>query len=251
MISKFGRKIFFIHPPESLKGPFLENIFRQEFEIYLLENKSKIEELLDMFKDAIVFINIDQDLSYIQWAEYINKLNKKYKNVAITVFSKKETPSLKRTFLMDIGIKGGYIHLEEDNWKTVELVNQVLELNEARGRRKSVRLDFDKNENITNLSVKIFTLKGYSMKGTIKSISSAGILAEPKKGKIDDDDNVERVSFLINERELQVVGYLLKRFDNGDYFISFEDMIEDDKDYVQSYMFDILQKSFEKLINKL
>lgn len=250
MISKIGRKVFFINPPESLKGSFLEHVFKREFEIYLLESNVLIERLLTYFTDAIVFIDIDVGLDRYEWVDYIKELQEKYKNVTFTVFSRKDNSVVKKSLLMDVGITGGYILLTDDNWKTVELICDVLEINEARGRRKSVRLDFNKNEQRNNISVKIFTINGYQTIGNILSFSSAGLLIKIIKGKLDKEDNIERIIFKLNDNELHVKGYMFKRFENGNIFITFEEITDEDRDYVQSYIFEHLQKSFKQLIER-
>ncbi len=249
MISKMGKKTFFIYPPDCLKGELLSYIYKKEFEVHLVDNKVHIEALLETFKDTILFINIDKDLDKNSWLEYIQKLQQDHKKVVIAVFSKNNDDYIRKSLLMDIGIKGGFIYLAEDNWKTVEVIIDVLEANEARGRRKSVRLDFDKNEVRENITVKIYTAKGYMVMGTIQSISSAGLLTRNDKGHIPDDDNVDYVIFHLEDREFYIKGYLLKKFDNGDFFVSFEDIREDDKEYIQSYIFRYLQKSFKQLLN--
>lgn len=251
MISTMGRKIFFINPPETLKNEFLDHIFKNEFELYLLDDKKNIEELLGLFQDAVVFINIDKGMTTIEWSDFIKKLQRKFKKVVIAVFSKSNSSSLQKTYLMDIGIKGGFVILEHNNWKTIEIINQVLEANEARGRRKNVRLDFNKNESRDNIKAKVFTHKGYLVHGFIESFSSAGLQVSFKSGNIDLDDNVDKVIFSLGENELHINGSLLKRFENGKYFISFKNISSLDKEFVQQYIFDHLQKSFKQLLNSL
>lgn len=251
MISKTGRKIFFINPPDSLKGSSLEYIFKNEFELYILENRAKLNKLLNFFHDAIVFINIDVGMTPYEWVDYIEELQRKHPNVIFTVFSGKDRNALKKTLLMDIGITGGYIQFSGDNWETVKLINQVLEINEARGRRKSVRLDFNKNELKENIISKIFTTKGYTTIGDIISFSSAGLFITITKGKLDKDDIIERVVFKLNDHEIDVNGYVLKTFDNGNIFITFKDISESDKEFVQMYIFNHLQESFKRLVEKI
>jgi hypothetical protein len=235
MISAMGKKVFFVHPPESLRDSFLDYIFKKEFEIYLLDDTEKLDRLLEQFKDSILFINIDKSRKSLEWIELIIGIQKRHKKLIIGVFSKIDSSSLQKALLMDIGIKGGFINIEQDNWKTIELITQVLEANEARGRRKSVRLDIDKNSGQTGLSVKIFTQKGYITQGLVTSFSSAGLLTKIVKGNIGTDDDVVKTIFKIDDKELQIKGTLLKRFENGDFFISFENISETDKDIVQTY----------------
>ncbi|MBN2617423.1 MAG: hypothetical protein JXR64_03825 [Spirochaetales bacterium] len=251
MISKMGKKIFFIHPPSSLQGEYLESVFRKEFEIYLLDSINKIEKLLTIFKDAILFINIDDSKTSLDWIDYIDGLQKKNPELIIGVFSKSNSSSLKKALLLEVGIQGGFIELVEDNWRTVELIIKVLEANEARGRRKNVRLDLKDSHEHKELIVKIFTLSGFAYSGEVLSMSSAGLLTKLSKGNIRDDDNIDTVIFQLNEKELRVKGYMLKKFEDGSFFISFEDIEELDKQFVQSYIFDHLQKSFISLLNRV
>lgn len=251
MITSMGKKIFFINPTHSLRDEFLENIFKNEFELYLLEGTDKLDKLLKLFPDVIIFINIDLGMSHSEWIEFIRDLKKRHNNCVIGVFSKSNSSSLSKTLLYDIGITGGYIVLEQDNWKSAELINRVLEANEARGRRKNVRLDFHKNESRNDLNVKIFTELGFNYNGVIESCSSRGILVSLSKREIKPDDNVTNVLFTLKDVEFHITGYLLKRFEGGKYFISFEDISSYDKELIQSYIFDSLQKSFAELLNKL
>jgi hypothetical protein len=41
---------------------------------------------------------------------------------------------------------------------------------------------------------------------------------------------------------------MLKRFDNGNLFMTFEDISESDKEHVQSFIYEHLQRSFNKLL---
>ena len=67
MISVYGRKVFFIYPPEALKGHFLKEIFKDEYETYLMFSLEKLNKVLNIFKDAIAFFNIDEGLQRGKW----------------------------------------------------------------------------------------------------------------------------------------------------------------------------------------
>ena len=102
-----------------------------------------------------------------------------------------------------------------------------------------------------NLSSKVFTTKGYLLNSSIQSFSSAGLLVSFNSCKIESDDNVEKVVFSLGDTVLQITGYLMKRFKNGLCFISFEDISSSDKEAVQQYIFNHLQKSFKELLKSL
>lgn len=252
MLSKFGRKVFFVYPPEALKGDFLEAIFKNEYETYLLESVDKIDKILEVFKDSIIFFNLDKGFDRAEWIDFINKLQDEFKEVAIGVISSSDSSSLKNTYLMDIGIQGGYIVLEDNTWRSIERINKVLEVNEARGRRKNVRFDFDDNSK-DKVLVKVFTSGGYCFNGVAKSFSAMGILVELDQESADfsTSERIDQIVFNVDAHELRVKGSLLKEVRKGEFFLMFEDVSDSDREYVQSYIFNSLQKSFKKLLNSL
>lgn len=252
MLSKFGRKVFFVYPPEALKGDFLEAIFKNEYETYLLESTAKIDNILEVFKDSILFFNIDKGLDRSGWIDFIKKLQESYEDIAIGVISLSDSSSLKNTYLMDIGIQGGYIVLEDNTWRSIERINKVLEVNEARGRRKNVRFDFDEKRK-DKVFVKVFTSGGYCFNGIAKSFSAMGILVEldQDSAEFSSSDKIDQIVFSVDDHELRVKGSLLKEVRKGEFFLMFEDVSDSDREYVQTYIFNSLQKSFKKLLNSL
>ena len=76
-----GRKCFFIAPDTSLMPvSFLEDFFSLGYECYYIGNdgrakiKKKIESILSLFKDVILFINIDYEIPDLHWDDYIEDL---------------------------------------------------------------------------------------------------------------------------------------------------------------------------------
>ena len=255
MISNIGRKVIFVNPPESLKDHFLEHIFKNEFEIYILNEPDKIFKVVELFPNAIFFFNIDDETKDSQeWIKTIRKLKEfAGSNITIGVFSKLENQLVKKTLLMDIGIKGGYIVLDSNVWRAVQIVNKVLEVNEAKGRRQSVRLNFQDPHIEDNLEAKIFIDKGYLLKGVIKSFSALGLLVEldGQSSRTISRDSIEKIIFSINGEQHHVHGSLLKAISDGRFFIWFKDVFPAERDKVQEYIFNSLQKSFKKLLKNL
>ena len=88
-----GRKCFFILPDPSLMPvSFLQDFFSLGFECYYIGNdgripvQKKIETILNLFKDTLIFINIDYELPDLQWDEYLSQLKNKNINLYYTLF---------------------------------------------------------------------------------------------------------------------------------------------------------------------
>ena len=148
-----GRKTFFIAPDEILLSPdFLEEYLAKDYECYFIKNDlnnpitTKVETILSLFSDAIIFLNIDHhiDNEGTDWPHFIAKLSKTFPNVCIGImYEKRKTIAEKNTiekfYLYDLCIKGGCVQLEFQKYRNFVLIEKVLYANQAMGRRKTVR----------------------------------------------------------------------------------------------------------------
>jgi len=147
-----GRKTFFILPDTSLiPSSYLEDYFSLGYECYFIENdkrvniKKKIEIILSVFEDVILFFNIDFELPDIRWVDYIQELvweKGSGRNFGV-LFAKRQTKSdktqIEKRYLYDMGIQCGCIQLEYQKKQNFELIAKMLYANQAQGRRKTIR----------------------------------------------------------------------------------------------------------------
>lgn len=152
-----GRKTFFIAPDDSLLSQsFLEEYFAKDYECYFVKNDiktsldAKIQTIVSLFTDCIIFINIDCRAGNIDWPEFISQLNQENPGICIGVlYSKRNTQAQKaeieHRYLYEIGITGGCIQLEYQKNNNFVLIEKVLYLNQAKGRRKTIRAVCIKN----------------------------------------------------------------------------------------------------------
>lgn len=147
-----GRKIFFITPYISLiPESFLEDFFVNGYECYFVENDKKIplEKKLDiiitLFKDVILFFNIDYESDNYNWPNIIRRITKKYNNSArvgvmyIKRQSKEFKAQLEQLYLYDMGLNCGCIQLEYQKNRNFEIIETILKANQAQGRRVNIR----------------------------------------------------------------------------------------------------------------
>lgn len=147
-----GRKCFFILPDPSLMPvSFLQEFFSMGFECYYIGNdgripvQKKIETILGLFKDTLIFINIDYELPDLQWDAYLNQL--KNKNINLDqfgiIFLKRQSTvdieAIQKQYISDFGLKCGFIQLEYQKKFNLELIARALHNNQAQGRRKAIR----------------------------------------------------------------------------------------------------------------
>ena len=147
-----GRKTFFVTPyidliPES----FLEDFFVSGYECYFVDNDKKIplemklDIIISLFPDLILFFNIDYESEVHNWPNIIRHLIKKYQNkVKIGVMyikrqSKEARSELEQLYLYDMGLSCGCIQLEYQKNRNYEIIERILEANQAQGRRVNIR----------------------------------------------------------------------------------------------------------------
>lgn len=207
-----GRKTFFITPDTALlPESYLEEYLESGFEAYFVENdkacplERKIDILLSVFKDSILFFDIDAQIG-INWPVYLNHLQKKYEqSILIGVLyarrqSTEECRLLEKYYLFDVGIKCGCVALDYQKKNNYSLIKRILYANQAMGRRKTVRalcpasctFQFEKN--------------GLHYSGIIKdvSLSHFSCIFEEQSGQIEVNERID--SILFNLKGLHFTG---------------------------------------------
>lgn len=147
-----GRKTFFITPDTSLlPETYLEDYFALGYECYFVEYdkririEKKVDVILSLFHDVLIFFNIDYNIPDLDWATYIKNLIESYSNrTSIGILytkrqSKEERARLEHKFLYEMGVQCGCIQLEYQKKQNFELIEKILYANQAQGRRKNIR----------------------------------------------------------------------------------------------------------------
>ena len=130
-----GRKTFFIVPDVSLlPESYLEDYLARGYETYIISDDRicpltrKIDMILSVFTDSILFFYIDADIEGIEWSHYIKALHKTYGDKAMIGVlytkrnSEKEKANLEKYYLFDVGIQCGCIALEYQRNKNFYLI---------------------------------------------------------------------------------------------------------------------------------
>ena len=168
----FGRKIFFVSPSFVIEKFLFENLRKNEYEVYIINDYRKAKNILSIYTDSLCFINIDsEELSYSEWFNYMKSFSliESLKGTYLGVMTESASWEDKDKFLMNIRLPGGFNQVA----KTEQFLNNfiaILDLNGAKGRRKYIRLDTRGAEDVSGYMTyqgKLFTIN-------IKDISSAG-----------------------------------------------------------------------------
>jgi hypothetical protein len=196
-----GKKIFFLYPHSVIRDELLDQLIMSGFESYIIRDHKRARDLLTLFPDSIMFINIDEGLKEKEWEAYIREIqqNEKTKECRLGILSYNTDRELMRKYLMDMAIPCGYIQLKLGLQESTKIIQSALNANEARGRRKYIRASCEGEPNVT-MNYKCEEGTYY---GKLLDISSAGVAA-----KIDHFGNFPPNS-LLRDVQLRLRGSLV------------------------------------------
>lgn len=225
-----GRKTFFIAPDRTLfPQSYLEEYLTLGYECYFIDTdiflpmKEKVDIILSVFKDSILFFNIDAPIQGASWIEIIHDMQVKYPSALFGVLyakrhSQAERQSLEHQYLYTMGIQCGCIQLEYQKRENFQIIEQVLYANQAMGRRKYVRAL------CSNSCLFSFTL---DKQGTIQdkltdiSISHFSFVVPDGRLQLADYEKVSDIVFTIHGLRFRsdAVLYMTRPVENGILFV--------------------------------
>jgi hypothetical protein len=139
----FGRKVFFLNPTFALQNSLIAKLIEDEFETYVIKDYRNTKNILREFPDSICFINIDDQLSYNQWFNFIKSFetDSTLKSIFLGVLSERISRSDRELLMLKLSIPAGFIMMNERMEDIITTVEGILKINGAKGRRQYVRAD--------------------------------------------------------------------------------------------------------------
>ncbi len=175
----FGKKVFFLHPPGVIND-VAGILARSEFETYLVKDHARLRRWLAKHPESIVFVNLDEGLPEPQWEAWVRGLmgDEATRLVGVGVVTLTGSPELSEKYLIDIGVACGFVVVKVGVAKTAEILVKTLEANEARGKRKFVRVPCADSGVELN-----FSDGEKSVKAAVLDLSVAGLTCRLEEGR--------------------------------------------------------------------
>jgi len=166
-----GKKIFFFHPSAVVKNQIMEELAQQEYEVYAVKDSTQIRKAIKNYPDSIIFIDINEQMPEPTWEKWVIQVKTDYPEVSIGVISSNKDEKLISKYVNQIKIDCGFTVIKSDLNKSIVQVLEALKAADAKGRRKYIRINTEKE---TTATVNLFT-HGDFINGAIKDISVVGI----------------------------------------------------------------------------
>jgi hypothetical protein len=167
-----GKKIFFLYPTVAVQNKIISELVQQEYEVYVAKNKDTIRRVLRNYRGSIVFVDINEQMKEADWEAWITgvKSSPDTKDTYVGIVTPNDDEQIKRKYLLTIKVCG-YTVLKFDLDKAIAHLIEVLQVLDAKGRRKFIRASTTKDSNVTlNLPY-----NGRFINGQIKDISVVGM----------------------------------------------------------------------------
>ncbi|MDR1900009.1 MAG: PilZ domain-containing protein [Treponema sp.] len=171
-VALLGRKIFFLDPLPPVQNEVAAELVQREYEAYVARDRMALRRALKGFPGSMVFVDIDQTISEKDWEHWIREAVKAedLKDIRIGILTANRSDLLQNKYANMLRLPGGYTMIHRDLGITVAQILNVLEANDAKGRRKYLR-SATENDGRTVVN---FPLGGRFISGTIGDISAAG-----------------------------------------------------------------------------
>ncbi len=218
-----GRKTFFIAPDVTLLPEYyLEEYMNHGYESYIISDdrtcamSRKVELLISMFPQSILFFYIDAKLEGIEWQKYIYNLQREHgEQILIGVLyskskSDEEIKRLEQFYLFDVGIQCGCIALDFQHKKNYPLIDKVMHANQAGGRRKTIRATCEGASEVS------FVRNEKQYRGKITDISLNHFSCTFYDGEVPLYSKVRDMMLVVDGVHVQTNGVLLMQRDMGE-----------------------------------
>ena len=242
-----GRKVFFLYP-DTAEENIIREIINSEFEVYIVQDYTKVSAIEKLYQGSIFILNTDFPLPEYSWSEFIKKdiLGCRLREPVLCVIGTPNSCSSVVKTVQNLPNHYAIITRQKNQNSLSKHVLAFLEEHNARGQRRYVRYGVnDKNATFS------FFYNSREYAGTINDISAAGMSCVfNDKTEFSLQTNLPTISLLLGEKKLTLSGQVtLRRRINEDenlYVIMFNRRQNERKtEKIHEFIFHSLQEQME------
>lgn len=151
----FGKKVFFLNPTLMIENNVVSRLREMEYEIYIIRDYRDAKPILSEYENSLCFINIDDELSYKEWFNFVKSFeyDSSLESIFLGILSAKAKPEVKEQFVLKTKLPGGFVNISDHLEIVINTIEKILDLNGAKGRRKFIRLDCEGSNTVTATSL--------------------------------------------------------------------------------------------------
>ena len=166
-----GRMIFFVQPSSVIRTELITELIKQEYMVALISDAANAKRLFYQYPSCLAFLNIDDGFSEEQWLAFVQEVRQEplLANVRLGILTYNPDRKLAEEYLINRRVACGFVKLSLKMADSIAIITKVLEANEAKGRRKYLRVRCDENSRLS------FKDSRDLIEGRIVELSSVGM----------------------------------------------------------------------------
>jgi hypothetical protein len=166
-----GKKIFFLYPSPVMSS-VAEELIQEEYEVYIIQDHKKLGNVLKECPESIVLVNIDEGIPEKEWEAWIRGLMKKpaTAKVQVGILTGTANETLERKYIDNVRVQCGFTVVRANSMSALRKLYAILQAVNARGRRKYIRVNMEKDMAAINIPY-----NGSFIEGVVKDISVVGL----------------------------------------------------------------------------
>jgi hypothetical protein len=146
-----GRMTFFVQPSNVIRTEMIAELIKQEYEVYLINDAANAKRIFYQYPNCLALLNIDAGFSEFQWLQFVREVQQDplLKNVRIGVLTYNPDNRLAEEYLTDLRVPCEFVKLSPKLKDSLKSIKKVLDGNEAKGRRRFLRIPCDQNSRLS------------------------------------------------------------------------------------------------------
>lgn len=254
----FGRKVFFVNPSFKVQTKMLNVLRENEYEVYIIQKWRDVKNFLSKNPDSICFISVDSQMPLLSWMAMVDSFSKdKILSTIVCGFLTENAVKDSSKVLDVVHLQAGYNTTSGDEMKVLRVLQSVLDVYGAKGRRQHVRCSCFKENAYVYFTLTDAGGNPAMFQMRIVDISSATVAVEVPdilKGKLKVGTLFPSVIITLNGRQLNtgLKVFLMKKTEKDTEIAIFSypsNLSYEAKSYIRNFIFTTLQKEMDRSIN--
>lgn len=254
----FGRKVFFVNPSFKVQTKMLNVLRESEYEVYIIQKWRDVKNFLSKNPDSICFISVDSQMPLLSWMAMVDSFSKdKLLSTTICGFLTENAIKDSAKVLEVVHLEAGYNTTSGDEMKVLRVLQNILDVYGAKGRRQHVRCSCFKENAFVYFTLTDAGGNPSMFQMKIVDISSATVAVEvPEvlRGKLKVGIVFQSVIITLNGRQLNtgLKVFLMKKTEKDTEIAIFaypSSLSFESKSCIRNFIFTTLQKNMDRSIN--
>ncbi len=254
----FGRKVFFVNPSFKVQTKMLNVLRESEYEVYIIQKWRDVKNFLSKNPDSICFISVDSQMPLLSWMAMVDSFSKdKLLSTTICGFLTENAIKDSAKVLEVVHLEAGYNTTSGDEMKVLRVLQNILDVYGAKGRRQHVRCSCFKENAFVYFTLTDAGGNPSMFQMKIVDISCATVAVEVPdvlRGKLKVGIVFQSVIITLNGRQLNtgLKVFLMKKTEKDTEIAIFSypsSLSLESKSCIRNFIFTTLQKNMDRSIN--